>query len=382
MIDISSRRRGLAGPIALVVSLAALGVAVPGEPAAPASAQARARDFLVQLRASTKTPAVSGAVAVGGKVVFAAGVGNIDLENQVPASRASVYNIGSVSKVVTGIAVMQLVEQKRLGLDDDVRKYVPAFPDKGATITVRHLLTHTSGIRHYRDTDFPGTPDNENIQPVAGWEDGLRVFAADPLLFRPGQYYFYTSYGVNLLQGVVEKASGQTFEQYLRERVWGPAGMTSAGLDIPERIVPHRARSYRIVAGQPLNYFYNDLRYKFASGGMIASAEDLVKLGMALHGGLLLHPETRDLMLSSQLEGVQEFREGEAPAPLRYQQAMLWQLRRDPEGRRVAFHCGSIKASNACLVDFLDESLVVAVATNSWECCGWAKADALAAFFR
>ena len=70
------------------------------------------------------------------------------------------------------------------------------------------------------------------------------------------------------------------------------------------------------------------------------------------------------------------------PAPLRYQQAMLWQLRRDPEGRRVAFHCGSIKASNACLVDFLDENLVAAVATNSWECCGWAKADALAAFFR
>ena len=349
--------------------------------AAPRPA-AGAQAFLDRLRTSTGTPAVSGAVALGGKVVFSGGAGMIDLENRVAATGSSVYNIGSLSKPVTAIAVMQLVEDRRISLDDDVRSYVPELPDKGVTITIRHLLTHTSGIRHYHPTDFPGTPDNENIQPIASWKDGLRFFAADPLLFPPGKFFYYSSYAVNLLQGVVEKAAGETFEAYLGEHVWQPAGMASASLDIPERIVPHRARSYRIDHGTVRNYYYNDLRYKFASGGMIASVEDLAKLGAALNHGILLHPETRAMLLSPQIAGLLKFREGAAPEPVGFEQAMLWRARRDGEGRRVVYECGSVKGFNACLVDFLDDDLVAAVATNSFECCGWAKADALAALFR
>jgi serine beta-lactamase-like protein LACTB len=356
----------------------------PGRPraaAAPGPA-AGAQAFLDQLRAATGTPAVSGAVALGGKVVFSGGAGMIDLENQVAAAGSSVYDIGSLSKAVTAIAVMQLVEERRIALDDDVRSYVPELPDKGVKITIRNLLTHTSGIRHYHPTDFPGTPDNENIQPIASWKDGLRFFAADPLLFPPGKFFFYSSYAVNLLQGVVEKAAGETFEAYLAEHVWKPAGMASASFDVPERIVPHRARSYRIDHGTVHNYYYNDLRYKFASGGMIASVEDLAKLGAALNHGLLLRPATRATLLSPQIDGLLQFREGATPAPVGFQQAMLWRLRRDAEGRRVAYECGSVKGFNACLVDFLDDDLVAAVATNSFACCGWPKADALAALFR
>jgi serine beta-lactamase-like protein LACTB len=375
-----SRRQPASWAIA-AASVLALCAAAEQEPARPADATKRAGGFLEELRASTGSPAVSGAVAAGGKVVFSGGAGLIDIENQVPATGSSVYNIGSVSKVVTAVAVMQLLENGSIALDDDIRKYVPAFPDKASTISIRHLLTHTSGIRHYRDTDFPGTADNESIRPLS-WEDGLRIFANDPLLFPPGEHYFYTSYGVNLLQGVVEKASGETFENYLREHVWTPAGMESATFDRPERIVPHRARSYRLVGGQPLNSYYNDLTYKFASGGMLASAEDLVKLGAALNHGLLLRPETRDRMLSSQLKGLKRYQVGAPPDSLEFEQGMLWRLRRDPEGRLVAYHCGSVKASNACLVDFLQEDLVAAVVSNSFECCGWKKADALAAIFR
>jgi CubicO group peptidase (beta-lactamase class C family) len=343
---------------------------------------ARAEDFLVRLRAATGTPGVSGAVASKGAIVFSSGAGFIDLENQVPATGVSVYNIGSVSKTITGIAVMQLLEQRRITLDDDIRAYVPEFPDKGAQITIRHLLTHTSGIRHYHATDFPGTPDNENILPIDSYLDGLRFFAQDPLLFPPGSYHFYSSYGVNLLQGVVEKASGMSFEHYMRERVWGPSGMTSAAFDIPDRVVLHRARSYRVDKGQVFNYYYNDLRYKYASGGMIASVEDLVKLGSAVNRDVLLRPETRIQMYTPWTTGLQDFREGAPPQTSTREQGMLWDLRRDSRGERVAYHCGSVRGSNACIVNFLDEDLVAAIATNSWECCGWSKADSLAAFFR
>ena len=342
----------------------------------------RARAFLEKIRASTSTPAVSGAVAVGGAIVFSGGVGRIDVEKGIPADGRSVYNIGSVSKALTAIAVMQLVESGRVKLEDDVRAYVPSFPDKGRTITLRHLLTHTSGIRHYRPTDFPGTPDDENVEPIPDWEGGLKIFASDPLLFRPGAYFFYSSYAVNLLQGVVEKASREPFLAYLRAHVWGPAGMIRAGFDIPGEDVAGRALSYRMVGGKPVPYYFNDLRYKFASGGMIDSAEDLARLGAAINHDVLLRPATRAIMFSDQDRGLRSFHPDKAATPIGFEQGMLWRLRRDPQGRFVAYACGSVKASNACVVDFVDEDLVAAIATNSWECCGWKNADALAAIFR
>jgi CubicO group peptidase (beta-lactamase class C family) len=230
--------------------------------------------------------------------------------------------------------------------------------------------------------DFPGTPDNDNIAPVDGYLDGLRFFAQDPLLFTPGRFRFYTSYGVNLLQGVVERVTGMPFERYLRDRVWRPAGMSAAGLDDPTAIVPRRARSYRLEAGEMRAAWYADLRYKYASGGMIASVEDLVRLGAAVNHDLLLRPETARLMYAPQIHGLLEFREGGSPAPQRRGQGMLWDLRQDPEGRRVAFICGSVKSFNACVVNFHDEDIVAAIATNSLECCGWSQADSLAAIFR
>ena len=368
--------------LAVVFRICAIAVLSASRPAAAGSLESRADALLREVRAKTSTPAVSGAVAVGGKIVYSHGAGLIDVEKGVPADGTSVYNIGSVSKAVTAVAVMQLVERGQVRLDDDVRRYVPSFPDKGTPISIRHLLTHASGIRHYRPTDFPATPDNENIEPIPDWKGGLKFFASDPLLFRPGTYFFYSSYAVNLLQGVVEKVSGQSFETYLRSHVWGPAGMTDAGFDIPGVAGPRRARSYRIVDGKPVPYYFNDLRYKFASGGMIASAEDLAKLGAAMNHDILVRPATRAIMFSDQDRGLRSFQPEKAATSIGFEQGILWRLRRDSSGRRVAYACGSVKASNACVVDFLEEDLVAAIATNSWECCGWKKADALAAIFR
>jgi serine beta-lactamase-like protein LACTB, mitochondrial len=375
--------------VLLAWAIAAAGAALPRAAGAARLQDARADTparraaaFLQRLQAGTGTPGVSGAVALHGVVVFEFGAGLIDLEHRVPARGNSVYNIGSVSKIVTAVAVMQLVERGRVSLDDDIRKYVPEFPDKGVTITLRHLLTHTSGIRHYHDGDFPGTPDNENIDPQFGYGEGLRLFARDSLLFRPGTAVFYTSYGVNLLQAVVERASGESFASYLRRNIWEPAGMASAGVDDPAVVVPHRALSYRFDQGRALNYYYNDLRYKYASGGMIGSATDLVRFGASVNAGTLVSERTRDRMFTDQTAGLPAFHEGAAPTEQERGQGLLWWLRKDSAGRRVAYHCGSVKAFNACMVDFIDEDLVAAVMTNSWECCGWSKADSLAAFFR
>jgi serine beta-lactamase-like protein LACTB, mitochondrial len=358
----------------VVLLIAAAPLRAAEEPAA------RAQALLQQL--ARTTPAVSAAVARDGTIVFSAGAGTIDLENDVPAAGNSVYNVGSVSKAITAIAMMQLVEQKKISLTDDVRAYVPELPDKGAKITIWNVLTHTSGIRHYHRNDFPGTADNENMLPVDDWRSRLRIWTGDPLLFPPGQYFSYSSYAVNLLQGVVEKAAGQPFEAYLAGHVWTPAGAASGSVDIPDRVVLHRARSYVKASGRWNNYSYADVRYKFASGGMIASGEDLVKVAVALNHDRLLRRETRTLMLTPQLDGLLHFRENGTPEAMDFRQALLWRVNKDAEGREFVYHCGTVKGFNVCLIDYVADDLVAALMTNSDECCGWKKTLELANFFR
>src|ERR1051325_9407831 len=158
--------------------------------------------------------------------------------------------------------------------------------------------------------------------------------------------------------------------------------MTSAGFDVPDRVVANRARSYRVIDAKPVPYYFNDLRYKFASGGMIASVEDLVKFAEAMNHDVLVRPATRQRMFSDQYRGLGSFHPDAPSTAIGFRQGILWRLRRDPAGRLVSYHCGSVKAFNACVVDFVDEDLVAALATNSWECCGWKQTDALADVFR
>ncbi len=343
---------------------------------------ANAAEYLKELQRTNGAPGVSVAVALGGRIVFSLGSGYADLDNLVPATPVTVYNIGSVSKVMAAVAVMQLVEQGAVRLEDPIRKYVPAFPDKGRPITVWHIMTHTSGIRHYRSHDFPQGVEWDNVGTFASLAEAITLFKDDSLLFQPGAYYSYSSYAVNLLQGVVETASGMGFEAYMSQRVWGPAGMLTTQFDLPERIVPGRARGYKFESGQILNYYPNEnLTYKFAGGGMISTAEDLVRFGVALIRGRLLRPETLKWMFTPQLEDVLQFQGSEPPDSLRWRQALMWRIRKDEQGRDFVHHCGSVKGFNACLVIYLEEDLVVATADNA-DVLGFGPALVLAEFFR
>lgn len=342
--------------------------------------EARTMAYLQEIWRAIGTPGISVAVAQQGRLVFSKGVGFADLDNMVPADGSTVYNIGSVSKALTAVAVLQLVEQGKVRLDDPIRKYVPSFPDKGPVITLRHILTHTSGIRHYRPDDFPGSVDNENMKPIASLEEAIRIFKDDPLLFQPGERYFYSSYAINLLQGVIETASGLAFEDYMRKFVWDPIGMFHSAFDVPDRIVPHRARGYHLVDGRMRNYPYGDLTYKFASGGMISSAEDLARFGMALNRGALLKPETLELMYKP-IEPVPRHREDGPPETLDFSQALTWRVLKDDAGRTFVNHCGTVKGYNACLVIYREQDLVVAILGNGYPTPARREAVAIAQLF-
>jgi CubicO group peptidase (beta-lactamase class C family) len=305
---------------------------------------------------------MSAAVAVGGSIAWSRGAGVADLENAVPATPATVYDIGSISKGLTAVAVLQLVEQGKVGLDDPIRKFVPSFPDKGSTITVRHLLTHRSGIRHYREPEFPGTPGDENVKPYASLAEAITLFKDDPLLYAPGERSSYSSFAVNLLQGVVETAAALPFEEYMKTHVWGPAGMSSTGFDVPERIVAHRARSYRVVDERMTNAPYGDLTYKFASGGMISTVEDLVRLCVHLNRGTLLRRATVDLMYDARMPPVPGYPD---KPPRKGPVALLWDVDTDDAGRLVVSRDGGVKGFRGCVVNYPREDVAAAVLYNS-----------------
>lgn len=345
------------------------------------SPSVRAAAYLDEQWRMSGAPGISVAVAYKGRIVFSKGIGFIDIDNNVPATSSSVYNIGSVSKVVTAVGVMKLIEQGKIKLDDSISQYVSEFPDKGTPITIRQIMTHTTGIRHYRRTDFPDSIDNENWKPYSSFADAIKLFKEDPLLFKPGEYYFYSSYAVNLLQGLVEKVSGMSFEDYMRKNVWIPAAMINTSFDVPERIVPNRAKGYMQDKGRLVNNPYGDLTYKFASGGMISTVEDMVRFGVALNHGGLLKPETIALMYQPQIKDVFRFQTSGNPSNLEFEMGLMWNMRKDNNGRIFIYHCGTVKGFNACFVNYPEEDLVVATADNM-SAIGFRPGLEFADFFR
>ena len=247
-------------------------------------------------RVALNTPGLSAAVVVGDSVVWAQGFGLADLEQYVPVRADSVFRLASISKPIAATAVLQLVERGLVALEDPIQRFVPSFPRKPeGEIRIRHLLTHTSGIRHYRGNEM----NSREAYPTV--ERALAVFKDDPLLFAPGEQYSYSTYAYNLLAGVVESASGQSFDEYLRANVFAPAGMTSTYLERPQEVILARVQQY-VRGAAPGSWFhapYVDLSVKWAGGGMIASALDIARFDIALNSGRLLKPDTLERMYTS-----------------------------------------------------------------------------------
>jgi CubicO group peptidase (beta-lactamase class C family) len=192
--------------------------------------------------ARQKIPGVAVAVIRGGSVLVAKGYGAANVEHHVPVTPETIFQTGSVGKQFTSAAVMLLVEEGKIGLDDRISKYFPNAPAEWGGITVRHLLTHTSGIPDYT-TDAMDYRRDYTEDELAQMAFGLKPE------FPPGSRWNYSNTGYVLLGIIVHKASGKFYGDVLRERVFTPLGMTTARVINEEDIVPNRAAGYRMVRG-------------------------------------------------------------------------------------------------------------------------------------
>jgi serine beta-lactamase-like protein LACTB len=326
---------------------------------------APAQLYLERLAAQSSSPGVSAAVMVNGQVVFSGGVGVANLESQEPQTGSTVHNVGSVSKTQAVVAVMQLVERGKVRLDAEIQDYAPWFPRKSQPITVRQILTHTSGIRHYKQGEF-GPAEVNSFRHYDKFEEATRFWRDDPLLFEPGTHWAYSSYAVDLLQAVVESASGQSYESYLTEHIWVPAGMVNTQLDLPARIIRHRGHGYvwNAALGHLENAPNEDVSYKYAGGGVVSSDEDLVRFGHALNNGVLLRPESIAEMYRLQLPaGLPRFEDKTSP-PIGAIQGLIFRVGKDAGGHPYAWHTGGVKGTTSDYLNFYVDDVVIALHFN------------------
>ena len=233
-----------------------------------------------------QVPGVSVAVVKAGQVLLAKGYGLANIEHQVPVTPATIFQSGSVGKQFTAALVLLLVEEGKIRLDDSIRTYLPNAPAVWAPITIRHLLTHSSGIPDYT----AGTVDYRRDYT----EDELAMLAYGLTLeFPAGARYNYSNTGYVLLGIVIHKASGSFYGDLLRERIFEPAGMTTARVISEADIVPNRAAGYRLVDGTVKNQAWVAPRLNTtADGSLYLSLSDFIAWDQVLRTRSLLAPQS------------------------------------------------------------------------------------------
>ena len=305
-------------------------------------------------------PGLSVAVGVGGDIVWAEGFGWADLENRVPVAPGTRFRIGHASKALTSAAVGLLLEKGRLQLDDEIQTYVPAFPRKQWRVTLRQLMGHMAGVRHYRnEVDYMPSAHCERAS------EGLQSFVDDPLQFEPETQSKYSTFGWILVSAAVEAASGEPFFAFMRTQIFEPLGMADTTSDSPTEPIPDQATFYYPrMSGDPSfgPELATTVDYScFAgAGGFLSTPSDLVRFGMAVsaQGGKLLQPATvRKLQTPQALASGEETEYG-----------LGWMVETVPlagEPTRLASHASrTLLGGSTSFMTFPERGLVVAVTSN------------------
>lgn len=303
-------------------------------------------------------PGLSVAVGVGGDIVWAEGFGWANMEQRVPVAPAMRFRIGHASKALTSAAVGLLLENGRLHLENEIQAYVPEFPRKQWPLTLRQVMGHVAGIRHY-ESDEDSMPTAHCTRAV----EGLKRFADHPLRFEPDTQYGYSTFGWVLVSAAVEAAAREPLSVFMAAQIFKPLGMSATGFDSTTEQIQDRVTFYQrrftgdggegVVPASTVDYSC------FAGAGAILSTpSDLVRFGMAINGGTLLHPDTvRKLQTPQMLTSGTETEYGLG--------WMVEEVTLAGEPTRMVHHASrSLKGGTTSFMTFPARGIVVAVTAN------------------
>lgn len=318
----------------------------------PAAARADVIDDYVRERMrQLRLPGVAVAVVRNGAVVTTRVYGDANLELGVPVTADTVFELGSVTKQFTGAGIMMLVEEGKVRLDESIATWLPHVPEAWRAITVRHLLTHSSGIQEY--LAVPGLP--EQAHAAADRDQMARMFFDRlKLEFPPGETWAYSNSGYLLLGNIIERASGRGYWEFLRTRVFGPLGMAATRSSDPRAVIPHRAAGY----GWTGTGFENRgalSEQAFGAGAIASSIRDMAKWEAALHNGRLVTKSSAEQMWTPLTVSLG------APPPFSY--GFGWVVDRE-RGHRAVFHSGGTPGFSSAFRRYPASGLAVIVLAN------------------
>ena len=300
---------------------------------------------------TTATPGCAVGVAVGGRPVLLKAYGMADLEHDVRITPETIFEAGSVSKQFTALAIQLLVSEGKLSLDDPVRKYIPELPDYKVALTLRHMLTHTSGLR-----------DWGSVEGIAGWPRTSREYTHAHVLdivsrqralnFDPGTKWSYSNTGFNLSAIIVARVSGMSFADFSQRRIFSPLGMShTSWRDDHTRILKGRAIAYSESAGE----YHTEMPFEnvHGNGGLLTTVGDLL-----IWNENFVNPKVGTAKVLTEMQTVGHFSDGK---PLDYGLGLYVN---DYRGVKNVYHSGSTAGYRAHLNRFPDSRTSVAVLCN------------------
>lgn len=312
------------------------------------------------MRAAAREEHFSGSILVAknGKPVLSNAYGMANYELNVPNRPDTIFRLGSITKQFTATAIMQLQEKGRLSVNDSICKYLENCPSKWEAITIRNMLTHTSGI-----PDYTSQPDFKKSasQPLTNAELIAR-FKDMPLEFAPGERYRYSNTAYNLLGAIIEKISAKTYADYLQENIFSPLGMKNTGYDVSGRVIKNRAAGYLIGDGSINNADFLDMSIPYSAGALYSTTGDLLKWDQAIETGKILSPRSLSEMFTPFKKdygygfGITEY-----------------------FGHKEIYHGGGIFGFATQLTRFPDDKVTIIVLSNNQRAAAGKIANSLAA---
>jgi len=303
-------------------------------------------EFIANEMARQKIPGVSLAVVKDGKPLIVKGYGFANLEHQVPVKPETIFQSGSVGKQFTATAIMMLVEEGKISLDEKISKYLGEVPETWKDITIRHLLSHTGGMTDYpQDFDFRRDYTEDEV---------LKKAKEVPVAFKPGEKWAYSNLGYVTLGIIISKVTGKFYGDFLQERIFKPLGMTTARIINEADIIPNRAAGYRLVKGEPKNHeWVSPTMNTTADGSLYLTAVDMIRWDEGLANGKLLKKTSFDEMWTPI-----KLNDGKT-----HPYGFGWALRK-VNGHPVVEHGGAWQGFKAHIARFPENKLTVIVFAN------------------
>lgn len=294
-----------------------------------------------------RIPGVALAVVRGGKPLIVKGYGMANLEHQVAVKPETVFQSGSVGKQFTAFAVMQLVDEGKIGLDEKIGKYLGDIPETWSNVTVRNLLTHTAGFTDY--------PEGFDFRKDYTEDDLLKIIRETPLAFKPGDTWQYSNLGFVTLGILIHKVTGKFYGDFLQERIFNPLGMSTARVISERDIVPNRAAGYTLREKEVKNQgWVSPSLNTTADGSLYLTVLDMIKWDDALTNGKLLSKAAYEQMWTPV-----RLADGKEEA-----YGFGWGLRR-LNGKRVIEHSGAWQGFKSHIARYPDDGLTIILFANS-----------------